>query len=54
MPDNAMTVDAGVEQGRLPESSAADIARYYRIVIALHEAIRIMGEIDEVIDGHGG
>ena len=31
-----------------------DIAHYHRIVIALNETIRLMGEIDEVIDAHGG
>jgi hypothetical protein len=34
--------------------SADDITHYYRIVIALHETIRLMKEIDEVIDSHGG
>jgi hypothetical protein len=34
--------------------TADDIAHYHRIVIALHETIRIMGEIDEVIEEHGG
>ncbi len=34
--------------------TAADIAHYHRIVIALHETIRLMREIDEVIDAHGG
>jgi len=34
--------------------TAEDIAHYHRIVIALHETIRIMREIDEVIDAHGG
>jgi predicted helicase len=34
--------------------TAEDITHYHRIVIALHETIRIMREIDEVIDGHGG
>lgn len=31
-----------------------DIAHYQKIVIALNETIRIMGEIDEVIEEHGG
>lgn len=31
-----------------------DIAHYHRIVIALNETIRIMAEIDEVIEAHGG
>ncbi len=31
-----------------------DIAHYQKIVVALSETIRIMGEIDEVIEAHGG
>ena len=31
-----------------------DIDPYQKIVIALNETIRIMAEIDEVIDAHGG
>jgi predicted helicase len=31
-----------------------DIEHYQRIVVALHETIRLMGEIDEVIEEHGG
>ena len=31
-----------------------DIAHYQKIVVALNETIRIMAEIDEVIDAHGG
>ena len=31
-----------------------DIAHYQKIVVALNETIRIMGEIDEVIEEHGG
>jgi len=34
--------------------TAEDIAHYGRIVAALGETIRLMGEIDEVIDEHGG
>ena len=34
--------------------SADDIAHYQRIVVALSETIRLMGEIDRVIDAHGG
>lgn len=34
--------------------TAEDIAHYHRIVIALHETIRIMREIDEAIESHGG
>ncbi len=31
-----------------------DINHYQKIVVALSETIRIMAEIDEVIDAHGG
>jgi hypothetical protein len=31
-----------------------DIEHYRKIVTAIHHTIRIMGEIDEVIDAHGG
>ena len=31
-----------------------DIEHYHRIVVALKETIRLMAEIDEVIEGHGG
>lgn len=31
-----------------------DIEHYQKIVVALHETIRLMQEIDEVIDQHGG
>jgi hypothetical protein len=34
--------------------SKDDIEHYQKIVVALSETIRIMGEIDEVIDAHGG
>jgi hypothetical protein len=34
--------------------SAKDIAHYQKIVVALHETIRLMAEIDVVIDAHGG
>ena len=34
--------------------SDEDIAHYQKIVVALHETIRIMAEIDEVIEIHGG
>jgi len=34
--------------------SADDIAHYQKIVVALNETIRIMGEIDKVIEKHGG
>ena len=31
-----------------------DLVHYHRIVVALHETIRLMAEIDRVIDAHGG
>ena len=34
--------------------TAEDIAHYQKIVIALSETIRLMAEIDQVIDHHGG
>ena len=34
--------------------SADDIAHYQKIVVALSETIRLMGEIDEAIEEHGG
>ena len=34
--------------------SDEDIAHYQKIVVALSETIRIMAEIDEVIEQHGG
>jgi len=34
--------------------SAGDIAHYQRIVVALAQTIRLMNEIDEVIEHHGG
>jgi hypothetical protein len=34
--------------------STDDIAHYQRIVVAISETIRLMGEIDAVIDAHGG
>lgn len=34
--------------------SDEDIARYHKIVVALSETIRLMAEIDRVIDAHGG
>lgn len=34
--------------------SAADIAHYQKIVVALSETIRLMKEIDQVIETHGG
>jgi hypothetical protein len=34
--------------------SADDIAHYQRVVVALNETIRLMAEIDAVIEAHGG
>jgi hypothetical protein len=34
--------------------SDEDILHYQRVVVALNETIRIMGEIDQVIEAHGG
>ena len=34
--------------------SENDISHYQKIIVALHETIRIMREIDEVIEKHGG
>jgi hypothetical protein len=34
--------------------SAEDIAHYHKIVVALSETIRLMSEIDAVIESHGG
>lgn len=34
--------------------STDDIAHYQRIVVALNETIRLMAEIDQVIEAHGG
>ena len=34
--------------------SAENIEHYQRVVVALNETIRIMGEIDAVIGAHGG
>ena len=34
--------------------SKKDIAHYQKIIVALNETIRIMAEIDEIIETHGG
>jgi hypothetical protein len=34
--------------------SEEDIAHYQKIVVALKETIRLMAEIDQVIEAHGG
>jgi hypothetical protein len=32
----------------------SDIAHYHKIVLSLSETIRLMAEIDQVIETHGG
>ena len=32
----------------------SDLVHYHRIVVALYETIRLMAEIDKVIDARGG
>ncbi len=39
---------------RQRELSYEDIHHYEKIVVALGETIRLMKQIDEVIDAHGG
>jgi len=34
--------------------SAEDIAHYQKIIVAISETIRLMGEVDAAIEGHGG
>ena len=34
--------------------STGDIAHYQKVVVAINETIKIMGEIDKVIEEHGG
>lgn len=47
--------DRGPKKGKPGRRlSADDIAHYQKIVVALNETIRIMKEIDKVIDEHGG
>ena len=36
------------------EVTEEDIAHYQKIVVAINETIRIMEEMDVVIEGHGG
>ena len=36
------------------ELTEEEIEHYQKIVVALNETIRIMSEIDAVIEGHGG
>ncbi len=47
--------DRGPKKGQPGRTlTAEDIAHYHKIVIALSETIRLMAEIDEVIESHGG
>jgi len=47
--------DRGPKSGKPGRTlSADDINHYHRIVVALNETIRLMAEIDKVIDQHGG
>ena len=47
--------DRGPKKGNPGRVLAADdIDHYHRIVVALNETIRIMAEIDDVIEQHGG
>jgi len=47
--------DRGPKKGQPGRTlSAEDIAHYQKIVIALTETIRLMAEIDDIIDAHGG
>jgi hypothetical protein len=47
--------DRGPKKGQTGRTlSAEDIAHYQNVVIALSETIRLMAEIDQVIETHGG
>ena len=47
--------DRGPKKGNQGRTlTKEDIAHYHKIVIALTETIRLMAEIDEVIEAHGG
>ena len=47
--------DRGPKRGKPGRTlSSDDINHYHRIVVAINETIRIMTEIDKVIDSHGG
>ena len=45
---------AGLKDRKERTLSAENTAHYQRIVIALRETMRVMGEIDAVIEEHGG
>ena len=46
--------DEGSEDDTEEEETDDDIDHYQKILVANSETIRIMKEIDEVIDEHGG
>jgi hypothetical protein len=47
--------DRGPKKGKPGRTlTTEDIAHYHKIVIALTETIRLMAEIDQVIESHGG
>jgi predicted helicase len=46
--------DKWLKDRKARKLSKADIEHYNRIVVALHETIRLMAEIDKVINAHGG
>ena len=50
--DRQMKVGKNPVSGRV--LSPKDIEHYQKIVVAISETIRIMAEIDEVINAHGG
>lgn len=46
--------DKWLKDRRERELSEEDIAHYQKIIVALKETIRLMGEVDAAIDAHGG
>ena len=54
----AIAPDCQAKGGKSPRRGRVltneDIDHYQKIVVAINETIRIMKEIDEVIDEHGG
>jgi len=52
-PDNAAKIEE-IKDRRGRTLSSDDIDHYEKIVVALAETIRLMKEVDEVIEGHGG
>jgi hypothetical protein len=49
---NKCLIEYDLPLGRL--LTEEDITHHQRIVVALQETMRLMGEIDEVIEAHGG